>query len=168
MKRRQLGRALGLTAVVVIAAACTPSVIIHNSTSFGIVVTIVAGDKGDAFSPTAGESSTFQFEGGGYSVTAMPSAQWKTQMTQTRQALNALLADYTAHQVALTTDQVDQVLQKLKDIDLQLKQFADTPDSNKASCTGSVGSGSPEGGGANEANVEISQSADGSLSASCH
>jgi len=167
MTRRRLGRGLALAAVVAVAAACAPSVTIHNATTFGIVVGITAADKGDAFSPSPGEDSTFVFGGGSYSVWAMPSTQWKTQMQQTKQALNALLNDYTAHQVALTSDQIDQVIQKLKDIDVELRSFADTPDNTKVSCSGSVSGGNGEGGGRGAATVTVSQAADGTLGISC-
>jgi hypothetical protein len=167
MTRPRPWRGILLAAVVAIAAACAPSVTIHNATTFGIIVGITGGDKGDAFSPSPGEESTFEFEGGTFNAWAMPNTAWKTQMTQTKQALNALLNDYTAHQVALTSDQIEQVLQKLRDIDVELRSFGDTPDNSKVSCTGSVSGGNGEGGGGGAATVTVSQAADGTLGISC-
>jgi hypothetical protein len=166
------GRKPWFVAVVVAAvvvAACTPSLVIKNETSFGVLVIVTGGGKTEAFRPSPGESSSFEFGGGSFSVIARADVDWVTQMTQTKQALNALIADFQAHQVSLTSDQVDQVIAKLREIDSALVDFRQVPNTGVlgggASCNGTVTSNSEDD--TSSKTVEITVGTDDRIYATC-
>jgi hypothetical protein len=162
---------LFLVAVAFVVAACAPSVVIKNETTFGIVVVVSGGspEKTEAFRPSPGESSSFEFGGGQFAVVATLDADWVTSMSQIKGALNALIADFEAHQVNLNTDQVEQIFAKLRDIDATVQSYAavqgTSPSPRQASCNGSVTSNSE--GEAGAATVRIGVGSDHNLYATC-
>ena len=158
MKPRTLIKFLaGCLALAAMADSCAPVITVTNRTTFEVVATINNGGKRQVVSPSPGNSSSAEAEQGGYTVTIIPSQEWRNHAQATRDFLNSQLA----HPENLTRDQLNDVIFRLKDIAAKIKVFEDSYKTLAGqSCTGAIGD---NGGG----NVMVDATADGSLSVTC-
>jgi hypothetical protein len=158
MKPRTLIKFLaGCVALAAMADSCSPVITVTNNTTFEVVATINNGGKRQVVSPSPGNSSSAEAEQGVYTVTIIPSQEWRDHAQATRDFLN----DQLAHPENLTGEQLKEVIRRLKDIAAKIKAFEDSYKAlSGQSCTGAIGD---NGGGA----VTVSAAADGALSVTC-
>lgn len=159
MKRlpiRRMAQGTLLVAIAVVVVGCSPSVSIHNGTTFAVRVVITTSVGTEVLSPSPGESSTADAAEGTYTVNVLPDADWVAWATATRAYLN----DRLANSDSMTGPQLLDVVQRLKDIAAKMKSYADAAAGTGAGCAGSVTSDANGG-------VTITQGADGKLLATC-
>src|SRR5437870_12132835 len=134
MKPRTLIKFLaGCLALAAMADACSPNIIVSNSTSFVVRAVVTNGGHSQVLSPSPGESSSAEGEEGPYSVTVIPDQEWLDHAIATRKFLN----DQLANSENLTGPQLLEVVRRLKDIALKIKQFEDTA-GNGQGCSGKI------------------------------
>jgi hypothetical protein len=156
MKPRKLIKFLaGCLALAAMADSCVSGVTVSNQTSFEVRAVVSSGKKFSTISPSPGESSFAETGDGPYRVTVFPTQEWLDHAKATRAFLNEQLAN--ADQ--LSGPQLLEVVRRLKDIALKIKQFEDAAQ-NTARCSGKI---TADGGGS----VTVSTAADGSLKVVC-
>jgi hypothetical protein len=118
------------------------------------VIVTSAGDS-QTLSPSPGESSSMVATEGVYTASVIPDQEWLDYAKATRKFLN----DQLANSDHLTGPQLLDVVQRLKNVAVQMKQFQDAAGS-AGSCSGNVTSNS-------DGLVSVTTSASGALAAVC-
>jgi hypothetical protein len=156
MKPRTLIKFLaGCLALAAMADSCAPVITVSNTTSFAVRAVVTSGGHSQVLSPSPGESSSAEAVEGPYRVTVIPDQEWLDHANATRKFLN----DQLANADNLTGPQLLEVIRRLKEIALKIKQFEDTAGNGKG-CGGNI---TQDGGGT----VTVSTAADGSIIAVC-
>ncbi len=140
----------------VLVSGCGPTITINNRTRFPVTATVTSGERRETHSPSPGESSTMDAEVGPYFVYAVPEKDWLEYAKLTQKVLNESLADPSR----LTGPQINDIIQRLKDIAVRIQQYEGTAGGGRT-CRGTI---SESGAGGT---VTIAVGADGRLVARC-
>lgn len=157
MSRARRRTSLLLVAVAAIVAGCAPTVVVENATTISVRVGIDSGFVHQMLSPSPGESSAVEVEEGNYRAVVIPDTEWIEYAKLTRTVLTEQVL--TADPNRLSHEQLQDVIQRLKDITAQIEAF-EAAASSRAACSGSV---SESGGGG----VIVSMAEDGTLAITC-
>ena len=141
----------------VLVSGCGPTITVKNRTRFPVTATVRNGERHETLSPSPGESSSMDADTGPYFVYAVPEKDWLEYAKLTRKVLNESLADPSR----LTGPQINDIVQRLKDIAERIQQYEGTAGGART-CQGTI---SESGAGGT---VEITVGADGGLVARCY
>jgi hypothetical protein len=137
-------------------AGCGPAITVENKTDIPVRAIVTSGGKSQVLSPSPGESSIADAEEGAYRVAVIPDAEWIEYAKLTRKVLN----EQVAQADSLTGPQLLEVVRRLKDIAVRMKEFENAAGS-QAGCAGSISS---DGGGL----VTVSTGNNGALVVRCN
>src|SRR6266550_4355256 len=94
MKPRTLIKFLaGCLALAAMADSCSPVITVSNATSFEVWAVVTNAGHSQVLSPSPGESSAAEAQGGPYIVSVIPSQEWLDHANATRKFLNEQLAN---------------------------------------------------------------------------
>jgi hypothetical protein len=154
---RRLTVILSLVVVAAVVAGCGPAAVVENRTGFAVRAIVTTNDGGfEVLSPSPGESSIADVSEFAYRVSVTPDQDWINHAKLTRQYLN----DRLANAANLSGPQLLEVIQRLKDIAAQMKQFKSAGGTSPG-CTATISSGG-------NGNAVISTDPNGGLVVACH
>jgi hypothetical protein len=155
-------RAMVWALVGALVVGCGPSLTVENKTEFAIHVTVRTSKGVDVVSPSPGESSSVDFEGGNFSAVAFLDQEWVNYMTSSRDTLNNLIAGVASGQRRIDRDELEAVLTTLRTLNSRIATIQGIT-GEAPSCSGSFNSSNESGG----AVIEITYGVDNRLYAFC-
>ena len=126
-------RRFGLIFVALSLAACGPSIVVQNNTSFAVRAVVSNSGHSEVLSPSPGNSSYMAAEEGPYRASVIPDAEWLAYAKATRQFLN----DELAQSDSLSGARLLEVIRRLKDIAAKIQQYESVTNVG-SSCSGRI------------------------------
>ena len=134
MNRKNLFALLTALAVLLAAAACSPTVTVRNNTQIPVRAVVRSGGTVQTVSPSPnGESSLAEVQNGPYQVTVIPDAAW----IEYARGVRAYLNQQIANSDNLTGPQLLEVIRRLKEIAARMQQFEQAA-GKEGSCGGTL------------------------------